>query len=193
MSAFKPALCIGDSIKPLPAEYDIVGVTPAAGAVSTCKATNRVDGQVSSTEESRRQPRVIVSGKACNPTREVFKRQQFSEIGGSVDFAYALQGIRNEARVSGQSNLLALRAAYESESFLYSIAELYEKLLSSTDAGHLPEVTVARWTLQISQALIHCHDHGELFIMHHTCSTGMVCPVVVCLQVRKPLYVAVCA
>lgn len=46
MSAFKPALCIGDSIKPLPAEYDIVGVTPAAGAVSTCKATNRVDGQV---------------------------------------------------------------------------------------------------------------------------------------------------
>lgn len=39
-------LCIGSNNKPLPAEYDIGCLTTAAGAVHTCKVTNRVDGQV---------------------------------------------------------------------------------------------------------------------------------------------------
>lgn len=46
MSALEPTLCIGDSIKPLPEEYDIVSITPVAGAGSTCKVTNQVNGQV---------------------------------------------------------------------------------------------------------------------------------------------------
>lgn len=46
MSALQLTLCIGDRIKPLPADYDIECLTSAAGVVFTCKVTNRVDGQI---------------------------------------------------------------------------------------------------------------------------------------------------
>lgn len=46
MSALQLTLCIGDRIKPLPADYDIEYLSTAAGGVYTCKVTNRVDGHV---------------------------------------------------------------------------------------------------------------------------------------------------
>ena len=71
--------------------------------------------------------------------------------------------MRNYAKVSGHPNIVALRAAYESESFLYSITEVCEEApVSSQDAGQLSEHTVAVWTAQLLLGLAHCHGHGEL-------------------------------
>lgn len=81
--------------------------------------------------------------------------------------------------------MLALCEAYQCADMLYSLTEASEEVrLSSQFAGQLAEDTVADWTLQLVQAILHCHQQGELSYMHGICGTVVVCLVVVCLQVH---------
>ena len=74
-----------------------------------------------------------------------------------------MQGIENHYKSSSHPNVLRLLYAYEDDECLYSLTESTEDMaISSQEPGGLLEATVAAWGHQLLQALVHCHEQGEL-------------------------------
>lgn len=81
---------------------------------------------------------------------------------------FVLQGVSNHVRLTPHPHVLEAYEAYEDDDFVYIITEACEDTtLSSLRGGHVPEAEVAKWGLQVVQALAHCHRHGELLLSHY--------------------------
>ena len=76
------------------------------------------------------------------PVRALTRQEQSSGLFVTVDFA--VQSVRNHARVSRHPNVLALHEAYEDHKYVYSITEYCDgSILSSQRGGHVGQESVA--------------------------------------------------
>lgn len=165
------ALYIGCNARPLPDTYETFDVSTSAsfgGIVSLLRVT--LNGKefgcrkVKKSSKPSRRERLyqvrfahlcvrFLTGQRC--------LYYLAALFARIDFA--LQSIENHVRVSRHPNVLAAHEAYEDSKYVYIITEFCDETAwSSQRAADMAEDEVARWGLQVIEALAHCHQHGKL-------------------------------